>query len=101
MKENYTAFIEYMDGILVNNIPSNCSNSCHNLPWMNINLKRLIRKKGRRFKKAKKSGMDEDMTRYLDIEQMVNRKQRDAETVYVNDILQNGIESGNNKLFWK
>ena len=32
---------------------------------------RLIRKKGRRFKKAKKSGMDEDRARYLDIEQMV------------------------------
>ena len=44
---------------------------------MNINLKRLIRKKGRRFKKAKKSGMDED--RYLDIEHMVKRELRDAE----------------------
>ena len=33
----------------------------------------LIRKIGRRFKKAKKSGMDEDRARYLDIEQMVKR----------------------------
>ena len=31
---------------------------------MNINLKRLSRKKGRCFKKAKKSGMDEDNARY-------------------------------------
>ena len=31
------------------------------------NLKRLIRKKGRCYKKAKKSGMDEDRARYLDI----------------------------------
>ena len=67
----------------------------------NINLKRLIRKKGRRFKKAKKSGMDEDRARYLDIEQMVKRELRDAERVYVNGILQNGLESGNNKPFWK
>ena len=64
---------------------------------MNINLKRLIRKKGRRFKKAKKSGMDEDRARYLDIEQMVKRELRDAEFY----ILQNGLESGNNKPFWK
>ena len=41
--------------------------------------------------------MDEDMTRYLDIEQMVKRVKR----VYVNGILQNGLESGNNKQFWK
>ena len=68
---------------------------------MNRNLKRLIRKTGRRFNKAKKSGMDEDRARYLDIEQMVKRELRDAERVYVNGILQNGLESGNNKPFWK
>ena len=71
VKENYTVFIEY--------ISSKLSNSWHNLPWMNRNLKRLIRKKGRRFKKAKNSGMDEDRARYLDIEQMVIRELRDAE----------------------
>ena len=64
---------------------------------MNRNLKRLIRKKGRRFKKAKKSGMDEDRVRYLDIEQMVKRELRGAERVYVNGILQNDLESRNNK----
>ena len=42
--------------------------------------------------------MDEDRARYLDIEQMVKR---DSERVYVNGILQNGLESGNNKPFWK
>ena len=73
VKENYTIFIEYMEVILAVNIPSKLSNSWHNLPWMNRNLKRLpvIKKKDRSFKKAKKSGMDEDRARYLDIEQMV------------------------------
>ena len=52
--------------------------------------------KGRHFKKVKKSGMDKDRARYLDIEQMVKRELRDAERVYVN-----GLESGNNKPFWK
>ena len=98
VKENYTVFIEYMEGILAVNIPSKLSNSWHNLPWMNRNLKRQIRKKGRRFKKAKKYGMDEDRARHLDIEQMVKRELhlRDAERVYVN-----GLESRNNKPFWK
>ena len=83
------------------NIPSTLSNSWHNLPWMNRNLKRLIRKIGRHFKKAKKSEMDEDRARYLDIEQMVKRELRDPEGVYVNGILQNGLELENNKPFWK
>ena len=45
--------------------------------------------------------MDEDRARYLDIEQMVKCELRDAERVYVNGILHNGLESGNNKPFWK
>ena len=101
MKESYEVFIEYMEGILANNIPSKFLNSRHNLPWMNRNLKRLIRKKGRRLTKAKKSGMDEDRAMYLVIEQMVKRELRDAARVCVNGILQNGLESGNNKPFWK
>ena len=38
---------------------------------------------------------------YLDIELMVKRELRDAERVYVTGILQNDLESGNNKPFWK
>ena len=45
--------------------------------------------------------MDEDRARYLDIEQMEKRELRDAERVYVDSILQNGLESGNNMPFWK
>ena len=45
--------------------------------------------------------MDEDRARYLDIEQMGKRELRDAERVYVNVILQNGLESRNNKQSWK
>ena len=100
MKENYTVFIEYIEGILAVNIPSKLSNSRHNLPWMNRNFKKLIRKKGRRFNLRKQRSL-EDRARYLDIEQMVKRELRDAERVYVNSILQNVLESGNNKPFWK
>ena len=84
-----------MEGILAINIPSKLYNSLHNIPWININLKRLIRKKGRCFKKANKSGIDEDRAMYLDIKQMVTRELGDVDRVYVNGILQNGLESGN------
>ena len=61
-------------------------------------FKKIVRKKCRHFQKSKQSGMDKDRARYLDIEQMVKRELRDAERVYVNGILQNGLESGNNKM---
>ena len=41
------------------------------------------------------------MLRYLDIEPIGKRELEDAEMVYVNGILHNGLESGNNKPFWK
>ena len=44
VKENYTFFIEYMEGILAVNIPSKLSNSWHNLPWMNRNFKKTNQK---------------------------------------------------------
>ena len=44
--------------------------------------------------------MDEYRVRYLDIKQMVKRELQDADSVYVNGILQNGLESGYKKSFW-
>ena len=45
--------------------------------------------------------MDKDRARYLDIEQIVKHDLLDVERVYVIGILQNGLELGNNKPFWK
>ena len=42
-----------------------------------------------------------DMAGYVDIEQRVKRELPDEERVYVNGILQNIIELGNYKTFWK
>ena len=44
--------------------------------------------------------MDEDRVLREDIEQMVKRELQDVKR-YVNGILHNGLESGNNKPFWK
>ena len=45
-----------MESLLKTDIPSKLTSSRHKLPWINTELKRQIRKKGRRFSKAKKSG---------------------------------------------
>ena len=46
--------------------------------------------------KANKSVLDEDIAKYLDTEHNVKR-----DVLYICEILQNGIESGNNTLFRK
>ena len=100
VKENYKVFIEYMEGILANNIPSKFSNSRHNLPWMNRNLK-TGQKEGWTFWESGEVWHGRGGARYLDIEQVVGHELRDAEGVCVNGILQGGLESGNNGPFWR
>ena len=93
----FNVFIEYMEGILANNIPSIFFEFSAKPSMDEQKFKNLIRKKGRHVKKAEKSGMDKNRARYF--EQMVKRELQDAERVYVNGILQNDLESRNNKSF--
>ena len=60
-----------MEGLLKTDIPSKLSGSRNKLPWINTELKRQIRKKGRRFSKAKKSGLKEDWDNYKAMEKDV------------------------------
>ena len=53
-----------MEGLLKTDILSKLSGSRNKLPWINTELKTQIRKKGRRFSKAKKSGLKEDWDNY-------------------------------------
>ena len=70
VNDNYLVFKKFMEGLLKTDIPSKLTGSRHNLPWINTELKRQIRKKGRRFLKAKKSGLKEDWDNYKAIEKM-------------------------------
>ena len=90
-----------MEGLLKTDIPSKLTGSRHNLPWINTELKRQIRKKGRRFSKAKKSGLKEDWDNYKAIEKDVKCNLKRAETNFLQTILTTGLKSGDTKPFWK
>ena len=88
-----------MEGLLKTDIPSKLSGSRNKLPWINTELKRQIRKKGRRFSKAKKSGLNEDWDNYKTIEKDVKCNLKRAETNFLQTILTTGLESGDTKPF--
>ena len=87
-----------MEGLLKTDIPSKLSGSRNKHPWINTELKRQIRKKGRRFSKAKKSGLKED---WEAMEKDVKCNLKRAETNFFQTILTTGLESGDTKPFWK
>ena len=71
VNDNYVVFKKFMEGLLKTDIPSKLSGSRNKLPWINTELKRQIRKKGRQFSKAKKSGLKEDWDNYKAMEKDV------------------------------
>ena len=95
-----------MEGLLKTDIPrwarSKLSGSRQNLPWINTELKRQIGRKGRRFSKAKKSGLKEDWDNFIAIviEKDVKRNLKKAESNFLETILRTGLESGDTKPLW-
>ena len=70
---NYVILKKFMEELLKTNIPSKLSGSRQNLPWISTELKQQIRRKGRRFSKAKKSGLKKDWDNFIAIEKDVKR----------------------------
>ena len=75
-----------MEGLLKTDnrhIPSKQSGSGQNLPWINTELKRQIRRKGRQFSKAKKSGLKKDWDNFIAIEKDVKPNLKKAESNFL------------------
>ena len=68
------------------------------LPWMNKHLVKLIKKKTKLYKNAKKSG---DWTHYKDHQKTCRNEIRKAEYEYVNKTINEGLAENNQKPFWR
>ena len=78
-------------------IPSKRQRPRHSVPWFNRTLRRLVRRKQRRHRKAKRS---EDWKNYRFIQKECKRQFRRAEWSYVNNFIEEGLSNNNCKPFW-
>ena len=97
VNENYSKFRTYLEEVMENIIPSKLSSKRFKLPW----LKRLCRKKARKYKKAKHSGREDHWEQYIEFQKVVQAKLTVGRWDYINRFLQIGLETGNKKPFWK
>ena len=81
-----------------NKIPSKLSSKRFKLPWFNRELKRLCRKKSRKYKKAKRSGREDHWEQYKEFQKVVPAKLTEGRWDYINRFLQIGLEAGNKNL---
>ena len=67
------------------------------VPWLNRNLRSLLKKKRRLYNQAKKT---KNWTNYRFIQKQCKRKFRQAEWTYLNNAVQEGLDKNNSKPFW-
>ena len=90
-----------MEEIMNSQIPTKLSSKRFKLPWFNRELKRLCRKKSRKYKKAKRSGKEDHWKQYKEFKKTEQSKLTEGRWDYINRFLQIGLETGNKKPFWK
>ena len=81
-----------------NHIPSKMCGGRPRTPWITKNIKRMLKKKHRLFQQARKTQMWDN---YRQHQRECKRAIRRAEYSYVNNIIEEGMQSNNTKPFWQ
>ena len=97
VEENYSALKQHLTDIINKYIPSRTSSSRFNLPWMNTTLRRMCRKKQRLYNTAKAPNR---WAKFKAHKCDTLKALRCARWLYINNILQLGLDSDNSKPFW-
>jgi hypothetical protein len=64
LEEKWTDLKDGINNALNTNVPSKQTSRRHNLPWLTLKDKRLIKKKNRLFQHAKQTSKEEDWAKY-------------------------------------
>ena len=96
VEENYSALKQHLTDIINKYIPSRTSSSRFNLPWMITTLRRMCRKKQRLYNTAKAPNR---WAKFKAHKRDTLKALRRARWLYINNILQLGLDSGNSKPF--
>ena len=80
------------------NVPTKMSSTRHTYPWVSTSLRRMMRRKQRAHRKAKKSGQSKDWDRFKRLQSEVQRSIHTAHKRYMTDVVSNDLK--NTKRFW-
>ena len=97
IENQWTFFKEELMAAVDRHIPSNFSSPRSRPPWMSNKLKKLMKRKKRLYRQAKKNN---NWTNYRRIQKEVKRKCRQAEWKYLRTAIEEGLSQNNKKPFW-
>ena len=103
--EKYNKFVEIIRASTEKHIPHKTLSGRWDALWVNRNIKRLIRKKKRRYDKAKQSGRPEDWETFKEFRRFVKQELIKSHDEYIKGILDtdgkdNGSKFKISKKFW-
>ena len=98
--ENWNHFKLKLQQTIDKHVPLKQVKSNKNLPWITTQLKRVIRKRERLFKKARRSKRASHWQCYKSYRNLVKKQIQQAHESYVNEVVGGSLEEGNAKSFW-
>ena len=100
VEENWDLFCTKLKQIQKTHIPTKTTSTRYNVPWLSPSLKRLCARKRRLYNRAKKSKKPTDRAAWKAIQNRTRDELRKAHWSYVNNILSEGLKTGNKKPFY-
>ena len=97
--ENWNSLKKAIFKTMDKNIPKKQLSSWQDVPWIGNPIKRLIRKKKRLWKKARRTKAEKDWEEFRSLRKQVKAKMKKLHDDYVDGILQNSLQERPKK-FW-
>ena len=96
---NWTMIKDHLHNIMNSHIPYKMSKTRRNLPWINVQIKRQMRKRDRLYSKAKKSNASHDWKSFKQYRNRVAKVVNQAHSNYVNNVVGASL-CEKPKVFW-
>ena len=98
IEQNWQDFETHMKAIMKDHVPKKRVGRRYHLPWLTSTLRRMCRKKGRMYAKAKKDRAH--WKEFVEFQKSTQQALKKAHWQYINGMLSSGLEKGNQKPFW-
>ena len=99
VNQNWETIRNSLQTIMDSTVPSKMSSTKRNLPWINNDLKRKMRKRDQLYKKARKTITGEGWAAYRKYRNMVTKLTKKAHLDYINNVIGDSLVDQPKK-FW-
>ena len=99
VEEMWNSFKSAIASVVDKYVPSKMSSTGQTHPWINTNLRRLMRRKQRAHRKARKTGKGKDRKRYKTLQKETQSTTRSAEKHFLQDVISGNLKQDPKRFF--